>query len=776
MNKFRGPSDGSFILVSNSLKELVDKTQLEREGKRTTREKEETICLQTFVTSNYREDKDRNTQRVPGSCMWFLKHEAFSRWSQDPTASLLWVSADPGCGKSVLSKALVDEDLLNSNDPMTTICYFFFKDDDSSRQNGANALCALLHQLFVQKPWLLKYAMVDFQHYGQNLTSQFSTLWDILETSARDPEAGKIVCVLDALDECCTASREELIQHMGRFYSSQHKSLTKLKLLTTSRPYHNIERAFHREITDMTSISLRGEDESETISREIDLVIDDRVPRLCDARNPPLELDVQKGLISCLKKFEHRTYLWLHLTLDVIRDTLESTMPRLERLIKRLPRTVEDAYEKILAKVNDSEYAQEARSLLHIVVAAVRPLALTEMRLVLAINEKIDQGEPCQSYHGLDLQSEEACHVKIRAMCGLFLIIVDSNIYLIHQTAKDFLTLESLDDISTPHNTPALGVWKRSLMPAESNLIILKICLFFLLLRDIDDKVSFMDYAAFYWDAHFQSASSRIDESVLQSTVAICEPQSYSFPQWSKKRPHWLNDPRNFKLPTTLAIASRIGFELLVEFLLRKKNVELNAQDIHGRAALHLAAAFGHSEVVKVLINEDNIELNLKDGYGRTPLLRAVVAKKLYVIDLLLEKGADVNARDERGQTPLIKAAMYRNLDVLPLLLQKKPELDIEDTQGATALQYAIEKGYSEVVRLLLDKGARSDLVTIDGQTALWWAAWVGRQDMVQLLLEKDNLVFDFQEDTGHEDPVCKRPNRGSECALYVWAQSRGYI
>lgn len=211
MNKFRNSSDESFKLVSSSLKELVDITQLERERQKIDTEKEEIACLQSFVTSNYREDKDRNIQRVPESCMWFLKHDAFLRWSQDPTASLLWVSADPGYGKSVLAKAVVDEDLLTSNAPMTIICYFFFKDNNSSRQNGANALCALLHQLFVQNPWLLKHAMVDFQSYGQNLSSMFSTLWDILQRSATDPEAGEIICVLDALNECSTPARETLI-------------------------------------------------------------------------------------------------------------------------------------------------------------------------------------------------------------------------------------------------------------------------------------------------------------------------------------------------------------------------------------------------------------------------------------------------------------------------------------------------------------------------------------------------------------------------------------
>lgn len=47
--------------------------------------------------------------------------------------------------------------------------------------------------------------------------------------------------------------------------------------------------------------------------------------------------------------------------------------------------------------------------------------------------------------------------MKIRAMCGLFLSIVDSKVYLIHQTAKEFLIPENLDDKSTSHTKPVLG-------------------------------------------------------------------------------------------------------------------------------------------------------------------------------------------------------------------------------------------------------------------------------------------------------------------------------
>ncbi|KFY86569.1 hypothetical protein V498_07459, partial [Pseudogymnoascus sp. VKM F-4517 (FW-2822)] len=105
------------------------------------------------AAGDYERYKDINPKRVPGTCEWFLKDERFHKWRDGATSSLLWVSAGPGRGKSVLSKSLLDENQLAtttitittpSNEPATskqsTICYFFFKDGGDGRMDSAQAL------------------------------------------------------------------------------------------------------------------------------------------------------------------------------------------------------------------------------------------------------------------------------------------------------------------------------------------------------------------------------------------------------------------------------------------------------------------------------------------------------------------------------------------------------------------------------------------------------------------------------------------------------------
>jgi hypothetical protein len=75
---------------------------------------------------------------------------------------------------------------------------------------------------------------------------------------------------------------------------------------------------------------------------------------------------------------------------------------------------VEDAYSPILAKSTDYERAMK---LLHIVVAAARPLTLKEMAIALSIHPE----ENPRSLVDLDdLEDERHFRTTVRNLCGLF--------------------------------------------------------------------------------------------------------------------------------------------------------------------------------------------------------------------------------------------------------------------------------------------------------------------------------------------------------------------
>ena len=88
---------------------------------------EEGDCMRSLNTSPYWKYKDRNPKRMAGTCEWVLGHESFVRWRDNMDSGVLWISGIPGCGKSVLTRYLIDNDLLSAT--TRTTCYFFFKDD-----------------------------------------------------------------------------------------------------------------------------------------------------------------------------------------------------------------------------------------------------------------------------------------------------------------------------------------------------------------------------------------------------------------------------------------------------------------------------------------------------------------------------------------------------------------------------------------------------------------------------------------------------------------------
>ncbi|KAF1922391.1 uncharacterized protein M421DRAFT_411726 [Didymella exigua CBS 183.55] len=277
--------------------------------------KEQAKCLQLFRLTRstgdatYEDLKDRIAGRVEGTCMWFLDHAHFQEWKEKESGPLL-VSADPGCGKSVLAKYLIDHHLARSS----TVCYYFFK--DQVQNTVREALCALLHQLFSQKPDLLQHALKQFDKDGDGLVSLNSSLWTIFTEAVQDPHAGSITIVLDALDEC--AEVEDLVQSLRAQARKCGSTGAKVKFLLTSRPYEHIISGLRCLSEAFPRIHIPGEDESEKISQEVNRVISHLVEQF--SKDNKLSEEIKMCLEDQLLKIEHCTYLWVHLVFD---DTLK---------------------------------------------------------------------------------------------------------------------------------------------------------------------------------------------------------------------------------------------------------------------------------------------------------------------------------------------------------------------------------------------------------------------------------------------------------------------
>ena len=756
--------------------------------------------MQCLYPSDYEFHRQRNPDRVQGTCIWFLQHKKYQHWRQEQKSSLLWVSADPGCGKSVLAKFLVDE--LKSRESQAilpgTVCFFFCKDDNDEQKSAISALRALLHQLFTAKNSLVRHAMTEFQIKGEKFTEEFGTLWKIFTTAATDPGCSNVICVIDGLDECEESTKVQLINSWVDFYSKPNTNKPFLKFIFTSRPYRSIEAEFD----DLQSIRLRAEDETDATSEDIELVVKARVQTIGKRRHLPDK--VQSALMERLISNADRTFLWVSLILDDLEKGPRVSQGALNDLVSKIPRTLDAVYEKILRQSSEPEYATK---LLHIVVAAARPLSLKEMNVAFAIKSSDRSNE--------DLDLEPDICGTIKDLCGLFVKITDSKIYLVHQTAKEFLSKKPSIDLSSNPN-PGLGLWKHSLDLAESNLILAKRCVWYLLFSVFEnhplvlDRKSltfeesvdlythghdFLDYAAKHWAAHFQNAKIGEESTLLKSTLEVCDTRSKRFMTWFQL--YWITVrpystcPQNF---TDLMVASYFGHEIVVRLLLENgagvdskdsqdcrtplswaagrghKAVE-NSADVDSkdsrdsRTPLSWAAENGHETVVKLLL-EKAIDVDSKDSSGRTPLSYAAKDGHEAIVKLLLEKAVDVDSKDsEYGRTPLSWTAGNGHEAIVKLLLEKAVDVDSKDSSGWTPLSWAARNGHEAVVKLLLEMGVDVDSRDSGyGRTPLSWAAENGHEAIVKLLLEK--AVDVDSKDSSGRTPLSRAAENGHEAVV----------
>ena len=137
------------------------------------------------------------------------------------------------------------------------------------------------------------------------------------------------------------------------------------------------------------------------------------------------------------------------------------------------------------------------------------------------------------------------------------------------------------------------------------------------------------------------------------------------------------------------------------------------------------------------MLIQHGADVNASGGEHRaTPMMWAAQKSFYYIVQLLLQHGADPAALDAQGYNTLHLTTFDGNLFQLVILLHSGAAVDSRDTQGHTSLMWAAFKGYPTAVDLFLKWGADINAVDNSGLTALHWALVRGSFDCVQKLLE----------------------------------------
>ncbi|KAK6240548.1 hypothetical protein SCA6_005937 [Theobroma cacao] len=155
---------------------------------------------------------------------------------------------------------------------------------------------------------------------------------------------------------------------------------------------------------------------------------------------------------------------------------------------------------------------------------------------------------------------------------------------------------------------------------------------------------------------------------------------------------------------TALHWAAVRGSIAVADVLLRN-GTRVEATDINGYRAVHVAAQYGQMAFLNHIVAKYHANYDASDNDGR-----AAYKRFADTIRLLLFRDASQGRQDKEGCTPLHWAAIRGNAEACTVLVHAgtKQELVVKDKAGFTPVQLAYDKGHRQIA-FFLSNAARAN-------------------------------------------------------------------
>jgi hypothetical protein len=386
-------------------------------------------CLQDLRLTDPRDDKKRIEDTKGGlladSYRWILENPSFHQWRDDKQSRLLWIKGDPGKGKTMLLCGIVNE--LKTSIAQTDLLSYFFCQATDSRINSATAvLRGLVFLLVDQQPSLISHIRKKHDNAGKSLfedANAWVALSEIFINILQDPTLQNTYLIIDALDEC-VKDMPKLLE----FIVQKSSISPRVKWIISSRNDNNIERRLRLDHSG-ARLSLELKENAEQVSRAVDTYIDYCLQELTEIQ---YDKRLQDSVREKMRRKANGTFLWVSLVIKELKDVMSWEVLQ---VLDEVPLELRDIYHRMIEQIKQlqRQYPELCRQVLSIVIAAYRPLHLQELYVLSGLPAQVS-----------DINQSTMAIVK---MCGSFLTVRDDSVYIIHQSAKDFLSQEASPDI-----------------------------------------------------------------------------------------------------------------------------------------------------------------------------------------------------------------------------------------------------------------------------------------------------------------------------------------
>ena len=151
--------------------------------------------------------------------------------------------------------------------------------------------------------------------------------------------------------------------------------------------------------------------------------------------------------------------------------------------------------------------------------------------------------------------------------------------------------------------------------------------------------------------------------------------------------------------------ADKKEYRNAIELIKSVKNI--NMPDKDGNFLLHWAVINGHKLIVEELLKRKDINIDIVDRWKNTALHLAAETGNTEIAKLLLDNKANIDAVNEKKRTALHKAVINNNIEIVKLLVNRVANIDAVDKYGNTALNLAILSNNNiNLITLLVDEGS----------------------------------------------------------------------
>jgi ankyrin repeat protein len=435
----------------------------------------------------------------------------------------------------------------------------------------------------------------------------------------------------------------------------------------------------------------------------------------------------------------HR-FQWVFCQLETLRHAVQ---PDIREILKALPRTLDETYERMLKNINEKN-RKHARRLLHCLAVSARPLRVEELAEILTFDFDGAQGSIPKFYSGRRPKDQEEAVLSI---CSSLISIVhdgDSRVVQFsHLSVKEFLTSSHL--ASSTWDLPLYHI-----LPGPAHTILAQACLGLLLHlggRNYYENITVSPlaaYAAQHWVAHAQFED--VASHVLDGMKTLFDPDKPHFSAWISlfdvdADPGWRLASET---PSPLYYAAFYGFHDLVRHLASEHPQDINALGGSYEFPLFAALRRNHFRVAETLL-EHGGNVDVREKTEQTALHKIIDwhdKARIDAVQFLLEHGADVNAQQDDLRTPLHLAVYDGNYAVARMLLGYQADVNLRNGDGHTPLHMLskreasqVEEDDHELARLLLERGANMNEKDNNNATPLHLAAFYGKHNIVRVLL-----------------------------------------